>query len=306
MGPVTRPGTQRGVVRAAGASESSPAWDAFWITSLDMHVIAVASQKGGVGKTTISLNLGLAIARAGTKTLLTEFDAQGSLGLSLGLQDRAKAGIAEILTGSETFDRVLQRTRETALGVLSVGRVDPATVAGFEEALTRPGAIVALLGTAKAQGFEVVLIDCPAGLGRVSTRALEVATHVLAPLQAEPLALRSVGQLLALVDRIRATKNPNLQLLGVVLSMFDRKVPASLDVAETLWTKFPEGVVMDPIIPRDEVFLEASMRGAPLQLMGKKPPPLARRFDQLASDILDRLMPSSAKVDDDAPISLLV
>lgn len=272
-----------------------------------MHVIAVASQKGGVGKTTISLNLGLALARAGTKTLLTEFDAQGSLGLSLGLQDRAKAGIAEILTGVETFDRVLQRTRENALGVLSVGRVDPATVAGFEEALTRPGAILSMLEAARGQGYEVALIDCPAGLGRVTTRALEVATHVLAPLQAEPLALRSVGQLLALVDRIKATKNPNLQLLGVVLSMFDRKVAASLDVAETLWTKFPAGVVMDAIIPRDELFLEASLRGAPLLLMGKKPPPLSRRFDQLASDVLDRMHPTTtAKADDDAPIPLLV
>jgi len=133
-----------------------------------------------------------------------------------------------------------------------------------------------------------------------------VATHVLAPLQAEPLALRSLGQVLALVDRIKATKNPNMTLFGVVLSMFDRKVPASLDVAETLWAKFPAGVVMDSIIPRDETFLEASLRGAPLSLMQKNPPPLARRFDQLASDVLDRMMPAGSKVEDDAPISLLV
>jgi chromosome partitioning protein len=130
---------------------------------------------------------------------------------------------------------------------------------------------------------------------------------VLSPLQAEPLALRSVGQILALVDRIRATKNPKLELLGFVLSMFDRKVAASLDVAETLWTKFPAGVVMDAIIPRDEMFLEASLRGAPLVLMQKKPPPLSRRFDQLASDLLDRLSPSQkAPAEDDTPIPLLV
>ena len=272
-----------------------------------MYVIAVASQKGGVGKTTIALNLGLALARAGSRTLLTEFDAQGSLGLSLGLADRARAGIAEILTGQETVETVMQRTREPALCVLSVGRVDPTTVAGFEEALTRPGAISGILEGASHAGFDICLIDCPAGLGKVTTRALEAATHALAPLQAEPLALRSVGQILALIDRIKATKNPNLSLLGVVLSMFDRKVPASLDVAETLWTKFPPGVVMDAIIPRDEVFLEASLRGTPLSLMHKKPPPLARRFDQLANDVIDRMQPAGAKVvEDDAPISLLV
>lgn len=271
-----------------------------------MFVIAVASQKGGVGKTTIALNLGLALARAGQRTLLTEFDAQGSLGLSLGLADRARAGIAEILTGAETFQNVLQRTRESGLSVLTVGRVDPTTVAGFEEALTRSGAINGIVDSARVEGFDVVLVDCPAGLGKVTTRAIEAATHVLAPLQAEPLALRSLGQVLALVDRIKATKNPNLVLLGVVLSMFDRKVPASLDVAETLWAKFPAGVVMDAIIPRDEVFLEASLRGAPLSLMQKKPPPLSRRFDQLASDILDRMMPTGSKAEDDAPISLLV
>jgi Mrp family chromosome partitioning ATPase len=115
-----------------------------------MHVVVVASQKGGVGKTTIALNLGLALARAGARTLLTEFDAQGSLGLSLGLSDRAKPGIAEILTGAETFDRVLQRTRENGLGLLSVGRVDPTTVAGFEDALTRPGAIASACSTPRA------------------------------------------------------------------------------------------------------------------------------------------------------------
>jgi chromosome partitioning protein len=136
---------------------------------------------------------------------------------------------------------------------------------------------------------------------------MENATHVLSPLQAEPLALRSVGQILALVDRVRATKNPKLELLGFVLSMFDRKVAASLDVAETLWTKFPAGVVMDAIIPRDEMFLEASLRGAPLVLMQKKPPPLSRRFDQLATDVLDRSAPSQkAPAEDDTPIPLLV
>jgi chromosome partitioning protein len=271
-----------------------------------MHVVSVSSQKGGVGKTTIALNLGLALARAGSRTLLTEFDAQGSLGLSLGLADRARAGIAEVLTGADTVEAVLQKTRESQLSVLSVGRVDPTTVAGFEDALTRPGAIQSLLDAAKAQGFDIVLVDCPAGLGKVTTRALENASHALSPLQAEPLALRSVGQILALIDRIKATKNPRLEMLGFVLSMFDRKVPASLDVAETLWTKFPPGIVLDAIIPRDEMFLEASLRGAPLTLMQKKPPPLARRFDQLASDILDRISQEKAPQEDDSAIPLLV
>lgn len=268
-----------------------------------LHIV---TGKGGVGKTTIALNLGLALARAGQRTLLTEFDAQGSLGLSLGLADRARAGIAEILTGAESFQHVIQRTRESALSVLTVGRVDPTTVAGFEEALTRSTAIGSIIESARVEGFDVVLIDCPAGLGKVTTRAIEAATHVLAPLQAEPLALRSLGQVLALVDRIKATKNPNLVLLGVVLSMFDRKVPASLDVAETLWAKFPAGVVMDAIIPRDETFLEASLRGAPLLLMQRRPPPLARIFDQLANDVIDRLQPDRSAEEDDGPIPLLV
>ncbi|MFO0554509.1 MAG: ParA family protein [Polyangiaceae bacterium] len=271
-----------------------------------MYVVSISSQKGGVGKTTIALNLGLALARAGTRTLLTEFDAQGSLGLSLGLADRARPGIAEVLTNTETVEGVMQRTRDANFSVLSVGRVDPTTVAGFEDALTRPAAIGGLLDSARAMGFDLVLIDCPAGLGKVTTRALENATHVLSPLQAEPLALRSVGQILALVDRIRATKNPKLELVGFVLSMFDRKVAASLDVAETLWTKFPPGIVLDAIIPRDEIFLEASLRGTPLSMMQKKPPPLARRFDQLASDVLDRLAPQKVPADDDTPIPLLV
>ncbi|HVY44954.1 MAG TPA: ParA family protein, partial [Minicystis sp.] len=262
-------------------------------------------QKGGVGKTTISLNLGLAFARAGNRTVILELDAQGSLGLSLGLSDRARPGIAEILTGAETLESVLTRTRDPQLHVLCVGRVDPTTVSGFEEALAR-GAVIPQILTQLESEFDIVVIDCPAGLGKVITRALESATHVLSPLQAEPLALRSVGQLLALIDRIRAEKNPKLTLLGVVLSMFDRTTPASLDVAETLWTKFPDGIILDTIIPRDDTFLEASLRGSPLLLMQKRPPPLSRVFDQLASDILDRLDPDTEKEDDDGPIPLLV
>jgi chromosome partitioning protein len=271
-----------------------------------MHVITIASQKGGVGKTTISLNLGLALARAGNRTLIMELDAQGSLGLSLGLPDRARAGIAEVLTGTEPLDAVITRTRDPQLHVLCVGRVDPTTVSGFEEVLARGSVIPNLLGQLHEE-FDLVIIDCPAGLGKVTTRAIEAATHVLSPLQAEPLALRSVGQLLALIDRIRAEKNPKLVLLGVVLSMFDRKTPASLEVAETLWTKFPGGIILDTVIPRDETFLEASLRGAPLLLMQKRPPPLARVFDQLASDIIDRIEPAGEKKeDDDVPIPLLV
>lgn len=269
-----------------------------------MHVIAVASQKGGVGKTTIALNLGLALARAGHRTLIVELDAQGSLGLSLGLADRARPGIAELLTGAESLESLLLRTRDPQLQVLTVGRVDPATVSGFEDALTRASVLSGMLARLSAD-FDLAVLDCPAGLGKVTSRALEAATHVLSPLSAEPLSLRSVGQLLALIDRIRADKNPRLALLGLVLSMFDRQVPASLDVAETLWTRFPDGIILDTVIPRDETFLEASLRGAPLLLMQKRPPPLARVFDQLANDVLDRLEPTAAE-DDDGPIPLLV
>ncbi|AUX25735.1 Cobyrinic acid ac-diamide synthase [Sorangium cellulosum] len=269
-----------------------------------MHVIAVASQKGGVGKTTICLNLGLALARAGHRVLILELDAQGSLGLSLGLADRARPGVAELLTGAERVEAVLQRTRDPQLQVLTVGRVDPTTVAGFEEALVR-GPVLAGVLSRLAADFDLVVADCPAGLGKVTTRALEVATHVLMPLQAEPLALRSVGQLLALVDHVRAEKNPRLSLLGLLLSMFDRQASASLDVAETLWTRFPDGIILDTVIPRDGSFLEASLRGAPLLLMQKRPPPLARVFDQLANDVLARLDPARPE-DDDGPIPLLL
>lgn len=272
-----------------------------------MHSISIVSQKGGVGKTTVSLNLGLALARAGNRTLIMELDAQGSLGLSLGLPDRARPGIAEVLTSAETVDKVLIRTRDPQLHVLAVGRVDPATVSGFEDALTRGTIIPSILSRLEAE-FDIVVIDCPAGLGKVTTRTLEATTHVLSPLQAEPLALRSVGQLLALIDRIRADKNPRLQFLGIVLSMFDRQTAASLEVAETLWTRFPGGLILDTVIPRDQTFLEASLRGAPLLLMQKRPPPLARIFDQLANELLIRMDPDEgrAKEEDDGPIPLLV
>src|SRR3954469_13169895 len=120
-----------------------------------MHVITIASQKGGVGKTTISLNLGLALARSGNRTLILELDAQGSLGLSLGLSDRARPGIAEVLTGAETLESVITKTRDPQLHVLCVGRVDPTTVSGFEEALARGPTVPTMLSKLSGE-FDII------------------------------------------------------------------------------------------------------------------------------------------------------
>ena len=254
--------------------------------------IAIASQKGGVGKTTVSLNLAVALAERGRRTLLVDLDPQGGIGLSLGRGETDLAGLADLVAGAVSPGDAVLATKLPGLSLLPRGRLDPVDVCEFEEALREDGLLESALARTSAP-FDLVVIDTPSGLGPVTRAALAAADFVLVPFQAEALALRPVSQVLRVIEHVRASENPRLALLGFLPTMVEKGNAGSLSVLGEIWTL--DGV-LETVIPRVEAFAEASRRGLPVAFLPGPVSPEARRFDMLAAEIehvMSRTSPGS-------------
>ena len=251
-----------------------------------MPRIAVVSQKGGVGKTTVSLNLALALAERGHRTLLVDLDPQGGVGHSLAKGDTDLTGLADVLAGQAAARDAVMATSVGNLALLPRGRLDPIDVCDLELMLHAPGKLETVLAEAEA-GYEVTLIDTPSGLGMPTRAALRVADYVLVPLQTERLALRSIAQLLRVIEHVKATENPRLELLGVLPTMADKRAEPSVAVLVDAWNDLT--AVLDTVVPRHAAFAEASEAGVPLGFLGGPPSPEARRFDMLAAELEDAM-----------------
>jgi chromosome partitioning protein len=225
--------------------------------------IAVANQKGGVGKTTTAINLATALAATGWRVLLVDLDPQGnaSTGLGIGHAQRDLSSY-ELLTGTCTVEEAVVPTRVPRLDLI------PATVdlSGAEIELVELPERTHRLDTALASTppgrWDVCLIDCPPSLGLLTINSLVAAQSILVPLQTEFFALEGLSQLLQTIERIRARFNPELSILGVALTMFDKRNNLSAQVADDVRACLGK-VVFETVIPRNVRLSEAPSHGIP-------------------------------------------
>lgn len=257
-----------------------------------------------MGKTTVSLNLAYALAARGQRTLLIDTDPQGAIGHSLARRSGQFRGLANYSEGGEALGPLLVPTRVANLSLLLLGTLEMAGLDLFVARMGGGGPLHRLFEEAEGQGYDLALVDTPSGLHGVTAGVLRHSSHVLCPLQAEPLALRSVDQMLGMVSFLRAEGAP-LELAGFVLSMVQARNEQSLAVAREIWSSFPPEYVLETTLPRHPSFLAATAAGVPVGLLGRNAPALAGVFDQLAAELEPRLG-LQRDTGDDGPLDLLV
>lgn len=266
-----------------------------------MKALSIVSPKGGVGKTTVALNVAFALARRGQRVLLVDTDPQGGIGLSL-MNLKAGPGLTGFLTRRAPLASVLVKTRLAELHLLPVGNLALHDTHAFEARLA-DGAELKRLLTEASGGYDLVLFDTPSGFNGATLGALRASRYALCPLQSEPLAMRAASQLLEVVGALR-DKGAEIELAGFVLTMLDLRNPDSLKVATEAWSDFPPQAVLQTTIPRDAIFHKASGAGVPVGLLSSRPPPIAGLFEQVALELEQRMLLGKEGAHD-GPISLL-
>jgi chromosome partitioning protein len=225
--------------------------------------IAVANQKGGVGKTTTAINLATALAATGWRVLLLDFDPQGNASTGLGIDhSQRERSSYDVLTGNSSLVEASIATRVPRLDLVAA-TVDLSgaeiELIDFERRTHRLDEAFAGVPPGR---WDVCLIDCPPSLGLLTVNALVAARQLLVPLQCEFFALEGLSQLLQTIDRIRERFNPGLSVLGVALTMYDRRNRLSEQVAQDVRACLGN-VVFDTVIPRNVRLSEAPSHGLP-------------------------------------------
>lgn len=269
-----------------------------------LRSLVIASQKGGVGKTTVALHIAHSLVGIGYKVLLVDSDPQGAIGLSLSKKLSEHAGLSDYIEQGYQLDQLWVQTRLENFFILPFGSMPAFKTAQMNQVMTDGGQHARLLQDAANLGVEIVVFDTPAGFGGITVGAMRASTHVLSPIQAEPIAYRSVTQML---EQIQALQEEGyaVELAGFLITMLQLREESSSDVAQEIWDSFPEDLLFDVNIPRDPVFLEASTQGVPVGLLRRPIPPVARVFDLVASELESRLQLVDLSREGDGPTPLV-
>lgn len=231
-------------------------------------VISVANQKGGVGKTTTTVNLATLLAKKGKKVLLIDTDPQGNATSGLGVTKELELSVYDILVGETTFQETVQ---ETAVKNLTVCPSN-ISLAGAEVELvsmmSREQRLKTKLDEVKEQ-YDFVLIDCPPSLGLITLNAFTASDSVLIPVQCEYFALEGLGQLLNTVNLVKKHLNKNLEIEGALLTMYDARTNLSNQVVKEV-KKYFEDKVYKTVIPRNVRLSEAPSYGMPISIYDPK------------------------------------
>jgi chromosome partitioning protein len=249
-------------------------------------VITVTNQKGGVGKTTTAINLAFYMAKAGQRVLLVDFDPQGNASSGLGIEKQELAGtMSEVILGSMQLKDIL---KETKCKSLWVAPTTPELADAEVKMASMNKKFVQLRDSLKGveQDFDYIIIDSPPSLSLLTVNGMIAADYLLLPVQTEFYALEGVAQLLESMKLIRKAMNPQLKLLGVLATMYDKRTALSAQVLAEVKKYFKEKV-FDTVIPRNVRLAEAPSHGVPIGLYDKFSKG-ARAYKDLAKEVMER------------------
>jgi len=252
-------------------------------------VIAIANQKGGVGKTTTSVNLGTCLAQLGKRVLIIDHDPQGNTTSGIGLKkSEIKHCIYDVLINEIPIEEVIV-SPQFEQGPIETLKVVPATIrlAGAEAELVgmmaRDQRLKRAIEPIRDQ-FDYIIIDCPPSLGNLTINALAAADSIIVPIQCEYYALEGLSQLMKTIQLVQKYSNPALKIEGVVLTMYDNRTNLSSQVTEEVRRYF-QGKVYNTIIPRNIRLGEAPSFGLPITLYDEKSKG-AEAYMELAKEVM--------------------
>jgi chromosome partitioning protein len=252
--------------------------------TMTTKIIAVANQKGGVGKTTTAVNVAASLAANKYSVLLVDLDPQGNATSGLGLDKEGQQTTYEVLLGTASLADSVQETHVPGLFILPANPNLAAAELDIASIERREFRLQAALATAV---YDYILIDCPPALGLLTINALTAATHVFIPVQTEYYALEGLGQLLGTVQRVREATNPRLELLGVVLTMYDKRTSLSEQVKAEIKTHFGDKLFAS-IVPRNIRLAEAPSYGKTI-FEHDKWSKGSRAYGKVAKELMQRI-----------------
>lgn len=238
---------------------------AWYETSVMARIVAVANQKGGVGKTTTAVNLAASVAASDHRVLLVDFDPQGNASSSVGYtKDRVELTIYDAMIGEVEMRDCIRPTEITTLFVVPASQDLVGAEIELISSESRESFLKSVLHTV-ADDFDYIIIDCPPSLGMLTLNALVAANGVVVPMQAEYFALEGLGALMNTIERVRDAYNPELDLEGVLFCMYDPRTNLAGMVKGEVETHLPNKV-FETLIPRNVRLSESPSHGKPVLL----------------------------------------
>lgn len=252
-----------------------------------MKILAISSQKGGVGKTTVAINLAHAYARSGKKVLLLDVDPQSSVGLSLTRKSNSLSGFYDFIAydGLQVPD-VITKTKLRTLDLLTAGKD---SYVGLERSIS-PNSIKRLdlfLANLKKLEYDLVIVDTAAGMFGYTGELINRSDGLLLVQQCHPLSLRSLPKLFQALVKSKG-ENQKLKILGVLLTMTENTMPENIEAEKGIHAILPEDFIFETNLPLDNLFIKSSAMGLPIALL-EGSEELRKKFESLVEEVQDKL-----------------
>ncbi len=228
-------------------------------------IVMIASQKGGVGKTTVAFNLAYSLGKMGNSVLLIDGDPQGGIAIASNLKGKTDLGILDIINGKCTPTDAVQRTRDNSMSVLGIGELSTSDIFLLEDK-ARSGELGAIIKEF-SKDYQYVILDTPAGVGTIVSSLMQISNDLILVVNCKTFSLKSLPLFLRTIKDIKDTQNKELDLNGVIINMFRSSSEFEKSILEQIKKVFPREVFYNTIIPNSDYFEKASIYSVPVSMM---------------------------------------